>query len=111
MCDYLIDRGAAYAEATSAARWIALSDSLDRHAVAPGAVRCPLTVVGFTSDRLVPIEDSRDLAARGSNLPRLVEAPSIFGHDAFLKERELVGRLLHDALTPLYANPHREIAA
>ena len=111
VCDYLIDRGAAYAEATSAARWITLSDSLDRHAVAPGAVRCPLTVVGFTSDRLVPIEDSRELADRAPNLRAFVEAPSIFGHDAFLKERELVGRALHDALSPLYANPHREIAA
>lgn len=111
VCDYLIARGAAYAEATSAARWIALSDSLDRHAVAPGAVRCPLTVVGFTSDRLVPIEDSRELAARAPDLRGFVEAPSIFGHDAFLKERELVGRVLHDTLSPLYANPRREIAA
>ncbi len=111
VCDYLIARGAAYAEATSAARWIALSDSLDRHAVAPGAIRCPLTVVGFTSDRLVPVEDSRELAERAPDLRAFVEAPSIFGHDAFLKERELVGRALHDALTPLYATPHREIAA
>ena len=111
VCDYLIDRGAAYADATSAARWITLSDSLDRHAVAPGAVRCPLTVVGVTSDRLVPIEDSRELAARAPNLRRLIEAPSIFGHDAFLKERELIGRALHDALSPLYALQTREIAA
>lgn len=113
VCDYLIDRGAAYAQATSAARWIALSDSLDRHAVAPGAVRCPLTVIGFTSDRLVPIEDSRELADRAPNLRAFVEATSIFGHDAFLKERERVGRALHDALTPLYAHAHahREIAA
>jgi len=111
VCDYLIARGADYAETTSAARWIALSDSLDRHAVTPGAVRCPLTVVGFTSDRLVPIEDSRELAARAPNLRRLIEALSIFGHDAFLKERELVGRALHDALSPLYATQPREIAA
>jgi len=111
VCDYLIARGAAYSDATSAARWIALSDSLDRHDVAPEAVRCPLTVIGFTSDRLVPIEDSRELAARAPNLTRLVEAPSIFGHDAFLKERELVGRALHDALSPLYAPSPREIAA
>ncbi|HYC98078.1 homoserine O-succinyltransferase MetX [Brevundimonas sp.] len=115
VCDYLIARGADYAEVTSAARWISLSDSLDRHAVAPEAVRCSLTVVGFTSDRLVPIEDSRELAARAPNLRRLVEAPSMFGHDAFLKERELVGRALHDALSPLYALPQsplaREIAA
>lgn len=108
VCDYLISRGAAYAGATSAARWISLSDSLDRHGVEPEAVRCPLTVIGFTSDALVPIADSRELAARAPNLRRLIEAPSIFGHDAFLKERELVGRALHDVLNSLQPS---EIAA
>jgi homoserine O-acetyltransferase/O-succinyltransferase len=117
VCDYLTSRGDGYDAVTSAARWITLSDSLDRHAVAPEAIRCPLTVVGFTSDRLVPIQDSRDLAARAPRLTRLVEADSIFGHDAFLKEREVVGRALHDALAPLYASapntftPAREFAA
>lgn len=109
-CDYLIARGADYAQATSADRWISLSDSLDRHAVAPEAVRCPLTVIGFTSDRLVPIEDLRELAAGAPNLRRLIEAPSIFGHDAFLKERELVGRALHDALSPLHLLQPRPLA-
>ena len=111
VCDYLIARGEAYAEATSADRWISLSDSLDRHSIDPRAVRCPLTVVGFTSDGLVPVADSRDLAARAPNLRRLIEAPSIFGHDAFLKEHELIGRVLHDALNPLPALQTREIAA
>lgn len=110
VCDYLIARGAAYAEAASANHWITLSDSLDRHFVRPEAIRCPLTVVGFASDRLVPIEDLRELALRAPSLRRLVEAPSIFGHDAFLKEREFVGRTLHDALSSLTL-PAREIAA
>ena len=110
VCDYLIARGEAYADATSAGRWIALSDSLDRHFVRPEAIRCPLTVVGFTSDRLVPIEDLRELALRPPKLRCLVEAPSIFGHDAFLKEREFVGRALHDVLSSLPAQT-REIAA
>ena len=110
VCDYLIARGVAYRDVTDAARWIALSDSLDRHTVAPGAIRCPLTVIGFTSDRLVPIDDSRDLAARAPNLRRFIEAPSIFGHDAFLKERERVSHALHDILSPL-SLPTREIAA
>ncbi len=110
VCDYLIARGAAYEAVTDAARWIALSDSLDRHAVVPEAIRCPLTVIGFTSDRLVPIEDSRELAARAPNLRRLIEAPSVFGHDAFLKERERVSHALHDVLSPL-SLPSREIAA
>lgn len=110
VCDYLIARGAAYRDETDAARWISLSDSLDRHAVAPESILCPLTVVGFTSDRLVPIEDSRELAARAPNLRRLIEAPSIFGHDAFLKERERVGQTLHEILNTL-SLPSREIAA
>ncbi|WP_332639676.1 homoserine O-succinyltransferase MetX [Brevundimonas sp.] len=111
VCDYLIARGAAYAGVTSADRWISLSDSLDRHSVDPQAVRCPLTVVGFSSDTLVPVADSRELAACAPNLRRLIEAPSIFGHDAFLKERELIGRALHDVLNPLPALQTREIAA
>jgi homoserine O-acetyltransferase len=112
VCDYLIARGVDYAGATSADRWISLSDSLDRHSVDPRDVRCPLTVVGFTSDALVPIADSRELAAAAPNLRRLVEAPSIFGHDAFLKERELIGRALHDVLSSLTASPQpSEIAA
>ncbi len=110
VCDYLIARGVAYGGVTDAARWIALSDSLDRHVVAPEAIRCPLTVIGFTSDRLVPIEDSRDLAARAPNLRRFIEAPSIFGHDAFLKEGEWVNHALHDILSTL-SLPSREIAA
>ncbi len=111
VCDYLIARGSAYAGTTSADRWVSLSDSLDRHSIDPRAVRCPLTVIGFTSDRLVPIEDSRDLATRAPNLRRLIEATSIFGHDAFLKERELIGRALHDLLSPLPHLQSREIAA
>lgn len=111
VCEYLIARGADYAEATSADRWISLSDSLDRHTVAPEDIGCPLTLLGFTTDRLVPIEDLRDLAGRAPALRRFGEAGSIFGHDAFLKERELVGRTLHDALTPLYARQPDEIAA
>lgn len=111
VCDYLIARGADYPDVTGTDRWISLSDSLDRHRVEPEAIRCPLTVIGFTSDRLIPIEDSRELADRAPNLRRLIEAPSVFGHDAFLKERELVGHALHEALTALPAFQSREIAA
>ena len=110
VCDYLIARGAAYAGATCADRWISLSDSLDRHRVDPRGVRCPITVIGVSSDTLVPIEDSRELARLAPNLRRLVEVRSVFGHDAFLKEREQIGRLLHDITSPLNLQS-QEIAA
>jgi homoserine O-acetyltransferase len=96
VCDYLISRGAAYPALMSDARWIALSDAMDRHRVEPEAVTVPVTLVGFNTDRLVPIEDMRELADR---LPRktttFIERSSMFGHDAFLKETE--------ALTPVLA--------
>ena len=41
VCDYLIARGGAYAEVTTASRWITLSDSLDRHTVTPEAITRP----------------------------------------------------------------------
>ncbi len=98
VCDYLTARGKAYRTHTTPARWLSLSDSIDRHAVTPEAITTPVTLVGFTSDRLVPFDDIRELAARLPTLWRLVEAPSLFGHDAFLKEDALVGDILRSAL-------------
>lgn len=104
ICDYLVARGDAYRDATSTARWISLSDSLDRHTVEPEALSVSATVIGFTSDQLVPVEDSRALAQRLARLERLIEAPSLFGHDAFLKERSFVSDALRSALSPLTAS-------
>lgn len=98
VCEYLTARGRAYRTHTTPARWLSLSDSIDRHRVTPEAVATPVTLVGFTSDRLVPIDDVRELAARLPALSRLVEAPSLYGHDAFLKEDALVGEMLRTAL-------------
>ena len=80
-----------------------MSDSLDRHQVTPEAIATPVTLVGFTSDRLVPIDDVRELAARLPALWRFVEAPSLYGHDAFLKEDALVGDILRTALKDISA--------
>jgi homoserine O-acetyltransferase len=98
VCEYLTARGKAYRTHTTPARWLSLSDSIDRHSVTPEAIATPVTLVGFTSDRLVPIDDIRELAARLPTLWRLVEAPSLYGHDAFLKEDEAVAAILRAAL-------------
>lgn len=98
VCDYLTARGQAYRTHTTPARWLSMSDSLDRHSVTPEAISTPVTLIGFTSDRLVPIDDIRELAARLPTLWRFVEAPSLYGHDAFLKEDAFVGDILRAAL-------------
>lgn len=98
VCEYLTARGKAYRTHTTPSRWLSLSDSIDRHNVTPEAITTPTTLIGFTSDRLVPIDDIRELAARLPALFRLVEAPSLYGHDAFLKEDEAVAAILRTAL-------------
>lgn len=111
VCDYLIAQGHTYQGRTTAARWISLSDSLDRHRVDPTRIHTRTTVVGFASDRLVPIADSRALAERLPNLDRLIERPSLYGHDAFLKERSVIAQILTDVLKALPATCSPEIAA
>lgn len=111
VCDYLIARGDAYRGHTTARRWISLSDSLDRHRVNAERIQARLTLVGFTSDQLVPLADIRDLADRAPNLDRLIEAPSLYGHDAFLTERAVVSDILRSALSSLPAPCSQEIAA
>ena len=103
VCDYLTARGQAYRTHTTPARWLSMSDSLDRHSVTPEAIKTPVTLIGFTSDRLVPIDDIRELAARLPTLWRFVEAPSLFGHDAFLKEDAFVGDILRAAFKDIKA--------
>lgn len=99
VCDYLKARGRAYVPHMTAARWISLSDSLDRHRVAPGTVKVPTTLLGFTSDQLVPIADLDDLAGQLPALRRYVRAPSLYGHDGFLKEEAVVADLIASALS------------
>jgi homoserine O-acetyltransferase len=83
--DYLFARGADYATRYRPEAFLALSESIDLHAIDATRVRAPTTVVAFRQDQLVPVTDLRALAAR---LPagRLVELDSICGHDSFLKD-------------------------
>ncbi len=75
-----------------------LSQSLDLHSVDPGLVRAPTTVVSVDSDTLVPpwlvAEMVRSLPGTG----RTIRVASNFGHDAFLKEKTAVGRVIRHVL-------------
>ncbi len=94
--DYLLARGAHYAERYSPASFLCLSESIDLHAVDAASISVPTRALGVAEDQLVPIADMRALCAR---LPRaqLHEISSLYGHDAFLKETEI----LREWLQPL----------
>ena len=96
--DYLAQAGRRFVERFDAERFLALSESIDLHDVAPEQVSTPATLVGFPSDRLVPLADLCELQRRLSGPATLEVVESLYGHDGFLKETEQLAPLLREAL-------------
>ncbi|MGP1664846.1 MAG: homoserine O-succinyltransferase MetX [Rhodanobacter sp.] len=96
--DYLEHAGQSFVNRFDADRFLALSESIDLHEVEPEQVQAPSTLIGFPSDRLVPLADLCELQRRlrGPATLEVVESP--YGHDAFLKEPSQLAPLLREAL-------------
>ena len=96
--DYLEHQGLRFVERFDADRFLALSESIDLHEVAPEDVSVPVTLIGFSSDRLVPLSELFELLPEVGDLdkPEVVNSP--YGHDGFLKEPEQLAPLLREAL-------------
>jgi len=95
---YLAARGEAFARDFNAAAYRALSESLDRHAVAPGDVRTPTDLIAIDSDVLVPAWLVRQLRDELAGPSRLRVVNSSIGHDAFLADPAKVGPAIRCAL-------------
>lgn len=81
-----------------AQRYLALSGSIDLHDVDPQAVRVPTMLIGFASDRLVPLADLCELQQRLGAPASLEVIDTPYRHDGFLKESERLVPLLREAL-------------
>jgi len=81
-----------------ARRYLALSESIDLHDIDPKAVRVPTSLIGFASDRLVPLADLCALQQRLGAPASLEVIETPYGHDGFLKEHERLAPLLREAL-------------
>ena len=95
---YLLARGEDYATRYQPESFVCLSESIDLHRVNPSAIRVPVTLLAVTEDQLVPIADMRSLRDALGGGARLVEISSTYGHDAFLKEKEVLGGVIAQAL-------------
>lgn len=95
---WLAHAGRRFVQRFDARRYLCLSESIDLHSVDPRQVRVPVSLIGFASDRLVPLADlcalQRELGA-GAELA-VIDTP--YGHDGFLKETARVAPLLRQAL-------------
>jgi homoserine O-acetyltransferase len=95
---YLFARGESYAAQYRPEAFVCLSESIDLHRIEPRDVAVPVTLVGIEEDQLVPLADLRNLR---DGLPagcRLVEVSSMYGHDAFLKEKAVLCDVFAQAL-------------
>ncbi|HEU4746884.1 MAG TPA: homoserine O-succinyltransferase [Gemmatimonadaceae bacterium] len=97
--EYVIARGRDYATRTTAHDFLALTLSLDLHAVAPEDIRVPATVIGVKEDQLVPIEKIRELSARLGANAELIELSSVHGHDSFLNDSDQMAPFIADAVS------------
>jgi homoserine O-acetyltransferase/O-succinyltransferase len=96
VCQYLRARGDAYA-ATDVNRWISMSDSLDRHRVDPSRIKARVYLAAVPTDRLVPYDDMKALDEQLADSV-FIEFPSLYGHDAFLKEIAMVSEIVRTSL-------------
>jgi homoserine O-acetyltransferase len=96
--DYLFARGDDYARRHTPESFLCLSESIDLHRVDPARIRVPVTLVGVTEDQLVPLDEIRALACALAGPCELIELHSQYGHDTFLKERELLAPAFTAAL-------------
>ncbi len=90
ICDYLGSRGDAFAEIMDAERFLALSESIDLHRVEPEKITTPTLLMSAISDQLAPLPDMRELRDRLAGPSELFTFTSLFGHDAFLKEYDMM---------------------
>jgi len=97
---YLKVRGEQFADSWTSERYNSLSLSLDLHDVQPEQIVVPTTVIAISSDRLVPIAQSRELARRLAGPSQLIELDSSSGHDAFLDDWQRVAPFITELLLP-----------
>ena len=88
VCEYLVARGNAYG--MDPRRYVTLSDSIDRHRADLTKITAQSLVIAADSDRLAPLADLKRLAAalKGAGF---IQISSLYGHDAFLKETDVIG--------------------
>jgi homoserine O-acetyltransferase len=96
--DYLEHAGQSFVKRFDLERFLALSESIDLHDIAPETVNVPATLIGFPSDRLVPLADLCELQRRLRGAATLEVIDSPYGHDAFLKETHQLAPLLRQVI-------------
>lgn len=104
---YLEHQGAKLVSRFDAGSYVVLTEALSLHDVGRGrggvaaalrGCKVPAVVAGITSDRLYPLRLQEELAELLPGCSGLQIVDSIHGHDGFLLESEVVGKLVRQTL-------------
>lgn len=95
---WLRHNGDKFVSCCDAARYASLSQSIDLHHIDPAQIYIPVRLIGFASDRLVPLADLCELQRSLAGQASLDVVDSRCGHDGFLVEHQRLAPLLTDAL-------------
>lgn len=95
---YLVSRGDAYIETMGPQRWLSLSESIDRCDIDAARIAARVTLAACPTDQIAPLTDIEALSRRLPRLHSLTLVPSLYGHDAFLKETAQIADLLRACL-------------
>ena len=95
---YIVSRGEAYSKTYRPEAFVCLSESIDLHRVEPAEITVPMTLIAVLEDQLVPVADMRALRDHAGSTCQLVEISSVYGHDAFFKEADVLRDVFHRTL-------------
>ncbi|MBL4871669.1 MAG: homoserine O-succinyltransferase [Robiginitomaculum sp.] len=97
--NYLQACGEKYPDAMPVERFMALSQSIDLHRIDPAKITTPTLLIATNSDQLAPPSEIKALHRALAGPSEMVVIESIFGHDSFLKECEILGPLLANSIS------------
>lgn len=92
--DYLDYNGQIFADRVDARSFLSLSLSMDLHRVDPGQVGVPVTLISMEPDSIAPAYLMRELREQLGPGHELIHVPSTCGHDGFLTDIEVFGRIV-----------------
>ena len=98
VCEYLSARGKDYARKVPAARYLTLSDSMDRADIDVSRIAARALLIAVENDRLVPPAAIRVTAEKIGARDSFFAFESRYGHDAFLCDAGALARPLGEFL-------------
>jgi len=96
--DYFDAVGSKFVARFSTTAYLRLSESIDLQRVDPASIGVPTELVAIAQDQIVPLADLVALAAGIAAPVHLHRIDSLYGHDAFLKEKAAIAGILRRVL-------------